>query len=210
MRYLVEDWLVWKIHRKQSSGKMSSRPFDCKWWIEESHSADRVHPGKFPERGLTLDVKNKNHSVVYAAVVSLIHTVMTVPSGCHHGHQNYTPGRKCLGNINRRLGERCKGLWCKLASSKERLCYNSKRSRMADWLKPRQHICVALATVCWTGADHWIQMWKSFGVPISDFMNPFFPLLNSWTRIQWNSFGEIQLTGPALNSSGIRSKLWGW
>lgn len=49
---------------------------------------------------------------------------------------------------------------------------------MADWLKPRQHICVALATVCWTGADHWFQMWKSFGVPISDFMNatPFFPL----------------------------------
>lgn len=57
---------------------------------------------------------------------------------------------------------------------------------MADWLKPRQHICVALATVCWTGADHWIQMWKSFGVPISDFMNatPFFPpseFLNSDT-----------------------------
>lgn len=29
---------------------------------------------------------------------------------------------------------------------------------MADWLKPCQHICVALATVDWTKADHWIQM----------------------------------------------------
>lgn len=49
---------------------------------------------------------------------------------------------------------------------------------MADWLKPRQHICVALATVCWTGADHWIQMWKSFGVPmpISWTQLSFFPL----------------------------------
>lgn len=37
---------------------------------------------------------------------------------------------------------------------------------MADWLEPRQHICVALATADWTPADHWIQMLENFGLPI--------------------------------------------
>ncbi len=41
---------------------------------------------------------------------------------------------------------------------------------MADWLKPCQHICVALATLYWTKADDWIQMleklWCACNMPI--------------------------------------------
>lgn len=41
---------------------------------------------------------------------------------------------------------------------------------MADWLKPCQHICVALATVNRSEAVHWIQMleklWRARAMPI--------------------------------------------
>lgn len=57
------------------------------------------------------------------------------------------------------------------------------RFKQAEWLKPRQHICVALATACWTGGDHWIQMWKSFGVPV--------PI--SWTQLLFSPLWILEL-----------------
>lgn len=106
---------------------------NCIWFMKGNENTR--------EKRYKLDVENKNYTVVFAAVVSLIHTVMTVPSGCHHGHQNYTPGRICLGDINRRLGERGEGPWCKLASSKERLCYNLKKQNGRLAKTSSAHLC---------------------------------------------------------------------
>lgn len=128
---------------------------------------------------------------------------------------NYTPGGTRLENVNRRSGKPGEELWRKLrrggGGSSEDPRFEEAMRQMADWWKPRQHICVALATERETGADHWIQMWECFGVPvpISRMQLPFFPPPSEFLKLDSKKCDWGNATAP--RSSRVRwSALRGW